>query len=87
MACRMEPIHITIRERNCWKENKSNVHGLALSLRDQLRDTEVRTSHHQSDTCIKMSSAHDSHDSKNSTTEYDHGQAFIENKMRRNRKD
>lgn len=63
------------------KWNKSNLRGLALSLGDQLCDTEVRTSHHQSDKCIKMSSAHDSGDSKKSTTEYEY-----DAKRRRNRR-
>lgn len=39
------PCHVTITEHTviAGKWNKSNVHALALSLRDQLCDTEVRT--------------------------------------------
>lgn len=71
------PCHVTITEQTviAGKWNKSNVHALALSLREQLCDTEVRTSRHQSDMCIKMSCVHDS------TTEYYHAQAFTENML------
>lgn len=77
------PCHVTITEQTviAGKWNKSNVHALALSLREQLCDTEVRTSRHQSDMCIKMSCVHDSSDSKRSTTEYYHAQAFTENML------
>lgn len=81
------PCHIVIAEHIviAGKWNKSNVHVLALSLIDHLCDTEVRTSPHQSDMYIKMSSVHDSSDSKNSTTEYYHALAFTENTLLKNK--
>lgn len=81
------PCHVTFTEHTviAGKLNKSNVHALALSLRDQLCDTEVRTSCHQSDMCIKMSSVHDSSHSKKSITKYYHALAFTENTLLTNR--
>lgn len=87
------PCHVTITYCNtlhtviAGKLNKSNVHALAFSLRDQLCDTKVRTSRYQSDMSIKMSSVHDSSDSKKSTTKCYHVLAFTENTLLTNREE
>lgn len=79
MQSRAGPTTSLLENVIAGKQNKSNVRGLALSLRDQLGDTEVRTSRHQCDIRIKLSFVHDSGDSRNSTTEYNRVQAFTEN--------